>query len=288
MNSAAKTRYDRCMPHIPWYKAHPVLKLYEPKQYRLEAHHFFHPLRIPLAIAFSFTLIAVGWFVYAHFHGATQEVEEFPIIAQSPTATPAKPSVTPSPYPTTPPPKTVYSLSLRPLNSDFTPPTTPFITFLSQALSERFPSLRYTGPYIEVHSQPKTTESGIDWYNQDYVILKISGGLTVPALVEYEGVKLTLNAAPESLKPYLTGNRFCQTDKDCLLRESLCVFGAYNAYEQVRDAYQCSGGKMTQDNLAFGSYNSRYQCITDVIYASLECRGNQCQALEPSLVCQPE
>jgi hypothetical protein len=280
MNFAAKILYDKSMTGKPWYAHHPILKLYEKKQDTLNLKHFLKPLLIPFLLA----LLMLGSFSLYQFIMAkkAQEEKQLPITL-TPTPTKPPPTATPTPWPTTPPPHTVYSLSIRPKPA-FTKPETPFSKVLSDIMKNTNPTISYLGPFVAVSQDTDKNNQGTDAYNADYFLVITAGSLTTKTF-ETEELKGNLELADEQHKPYLLSKRFCEKNTDCVLRESYCTLGAFNRFDTYLDVWSCAPGKITQENIIVGTYNTEYQCTTDVIYESSACQANQCVGINPKLYC---
>lgn len=101
----------------------------------------------------------------------------------------------------------------------------------------------------------------------------------------YTSPWLTIDVKPAAhdLLPFLSDQKFCLSDSDCLVRKSYCQTGAYNRYDIVLDSYSCHIDNSSR--LAF--FDSQQNCPAVVGFVSPKCSANRCLTNEVNICLSP-
>lgn len=110
-------------------------------------------------------------------------------------------------------------------------------------------------------------------------------GREIAGKYDYAQSTIELSEVPSNLNKFLADNKYCQTESDCLIRNSFCIRGAFNKYERYIDAWGCGGspqGDIGFDNVAL---EKLLQCRPIVQYSHVSCIENKCIAQGATMSC---
>lgn len=93
--------------------------------------------------------------------------------------------------------------------------------------------------------------------------------------------------ATRNLGLYLADSKYCSQDSDCQYRSNFCTIGAFNPYHQFMTPWGCGPGDF-EDLGNSEELRTSLGCQKDVevIFDSLKCISNSCQAVNAKAVCK--
>lgn len=198
----------------------------------------------------------------------------------------------PSPPPTltaappSPSPKTrlaVYMLQLTAkTDQKIIEPT--LISFLNQALVQTYPSSNVRIQQLVYDAVREDPYKPGGRTNSTYYALVSAPLPSDQALIDTYAATISVSPADDSLIPYIKSPQFCAADSDCQVRDSVCIHGVYNFFQEYIDAYICQG-LLLQDGSPQLKYDYQKKCASITEFTQPKCVANKCVADQTNTVC---
>lgn len=178
----------------------------------------------------------------------------------------------------------VYQLQITQKPDAIDPIEPRLIDYLQTAMETHISNLKYkiTGVYYDTTTGNPYIKENRYYFN--YLIEGIGTLDKLPLTIEDYASIMRIEQVDQIVLGYLADNDYCQTDQDCVIRNSMCTYGAFNRFDKFVDAYAC--GQIIDE---FGAptvfFDTTQSCKAERVFANPVCDNNQCMPTQEAARC---